>query len=157
MKRLVFFFCAILLAMCVLFLLTADFRVARSATQTNTSWSDSNSYNPNAKTETNTRRIFLHVEDRINLANAIALEVLTGLRATGTFDVVLLNNKPDVEDYPLLLIGLRDKRSLWTPFYGRANFRVLVDYASYTSDISLDKKGPIHFDGNGKSCSSRSR
>ncbi len=136
-----------ILAVITLIMLTASFHIARSETQTSSSLTRSSSYHSGAEKMVDTRRVFLHVENRVGVASALASEIRRRLSDSSSFEVVLLNNDPEPDDYPLLLVGVRDKHVLWTPFYGRADFRVAIAYASYASDIALDDNASIRFDG----------
>jgi hypothetical protein len=146
MKRFRWLILLVILAVFGLIMLTVPFHVASSKTNTSTQFNRSSANNSNAERDIDTSRVFLHVENRVGVGSALAWALRRHLEEAG-FTVVLLNNEPGPDDYPLLLADIRDKHALWTPFYASADLRVVSRYASYTSDIALDNNESIHFDG----------
>lgn len=137
---------AIVVVVFGLIMLTATFHLAKSETNSNSTISRSHANFSGSREPLDLRRVFLHVEDRVGLGSTLAWELRRQLEESGGFDVVLVNNAPGPDDFPLLIAGIRDKQSLWTPFYARADFRVAVAYSSYTTDIQLDDNSPFHYD-----------
>ncbi len=64
----------------------------------------------------------------------------------GGFRVVLLNGTAGPEDYPLLIVGVQDQKTYWTPFYAGGTLRVLAKYMTYAGDESLGNTNAT-FDG----------
>lgn len=147
MKRFRWFIGIGVLVIAGLIMLTASFHFARSETSTSTSLSRASSYHTGPKKRLDLDRVCLHEQKRVGLGSALAWEICQRLAESGNLQVLLVNNDPESDDYPLLLVDIRDEHILWTPFYGRATFRVVVAYASYTSDIKLEDTAPISFDG----------
>ncbi|MCC6697769.1 MAG: hypothetical protein IT365_19235 [Candidatus Hydrogenedentes bacterium] len=138
MKRYKWLIAIGVLAVFGLLMLTVNVRLARSATNTSTQFTSAGSPNPNATRVSDLDRVFLHVEDRVGLASALASELRNQLRESGKFTVVLLNNEPGPEDLPLLRVGIRDKRGFWSPFYARTRVKVLARYSSVSTELPLD-------------------
>ena len=146
MKRFKWLILVVVLALFGLIVLTAAFHLARSETNTNSTLSWAAASFSGQREPLDLRRVFLHVEDRVGLGSTLAWELRRQLRESGEFDVVLVNNAPEPDDFPLLVVGIRDKNSLWTPFYSHADFRVAVAYSSYESTIQLDEQRPFNYD-----------
>ncbi len=146
MKRIKWSILVVVLAVFGLLTLTANFHVARSKTGASSQMTRASSSNPNATRTIDMTRVFLHVEKRVGVGSALGAALRRHLE-NGGFRVILLNNDPGPDDYPLLIAGIRDKHSLWTPFYATADLQVVARYCSYTSDIALDGTEPIHLDG----------
>ncbi|MCC6490824.1 MAG: hypothetical protein IT364_25275 [Candidatus Hydrogenedentes bacterium] len=130
-----------------LLMLSVNARIARSATNTNSQFSRGDSVNADSTKSVDLNRVFLHVENRVGLGSALAWELKDQLKETGKFTVVLLNNEPGPEDFPLLRVGITEKEGFWTPFYAKTRVKVLARYSSRTSEISLDTNMPFSFDG----------
>ncbi len=147
MKRFILPIVIVVLLILTLVSLTANIHLAQSKTTTGTQFSRSSSSQSGVDHTIDVNRVFLHVENRVGIGSALGWAICEDLEQQGGFDVVLLNNDPGADDYPLLLVGIRNKKSFWTPFYAHASLQIVAKYASYTTDISLDESPPINFDG----------
>jgi hypothetical protein len=96
-----------------------------------------------ARIQAATRKVFLHVPDRVGLGETLAWQIRGALAKTGRFDVLLVNGAPGPDDHPLLLAGLEAKTFLWTPVYTRCVADVRFAYATDTSSIALDPPASI--------------
>jgi hypothetical protein len=146
MKRFKWLIATIVVAVFGLLMLTTTFHLAPSKTNTGTQFSLASGNNPNAERVPDVSRVFLHVENRVGIGSTLAWALRRNLEEAG-FTVVLLNNHPGPDDYPLLLAGIRDKHGWWTPSYASGSMRIVSRYASYTADIELDKSEIVRLDG----------
>ena len=117
---------------------TLDFRLARTETNTHHTFSKTSVDTSGEKRVLTGQRVFLHVEDRAGLGGALAWEMRRQLQAVFGSTVTLLNNAPGPDDFPIVLVAVRDEKGFWTPFYARKSVTVLGTFASYTSDIAVD-------------------
>jgi len=146
MKRFKWLIVLVVLAVFGLLTLTTTFHLAQAKTSVNAQSSLASGNNPNAEHVPDMSRVFLHVENRVGIGSALAWALRRSLEEDG-FTVVLLNNDPGPDDYPLLLAGIRDKHGWWTPLYASGGTRIVSRYASYTTDIELDRSEIVRLDG----------
>jgi hypothetical protein len=146
MKRFRWLILLVILAVFGLIMLTVPFHLASSKTGTSTQFSLASGNNPKAERVPDVSRVFLHVENRVGIGSTLAWALRRNLEDAG-FTVVLLNNDPGPDDYPLLLAGIQDKHGWWKPLYAFGSMRIVSRYASYTTDIELDKSEIVRLDG----------
>ncbi|MFA6245215.1 MAG: hypothetical protein WC655_30010 [Candidatus Hydrogenedentales bacterium] len=130
---------AVLLAFSVFGMLTINAKIARSATNTNSSNSTASGSSPEAAQTfaSAARKVCFHVNDRVGLASTLSWEIREALRAKNRFDIYLVNNEPGKDDHPLLLASIENPKIFWTPFYCHATFDVKYVYATDTTDPKL--------------------
>lgn len=117
---------------------TLDFRLARAATNTKTGYSTANAKLPGGKRVVPGNRVYLHVEDREGIGGTFAWEVRRHLQEKCGWTVTLLNNDPGPEDFPLVLVAVRDDDTFWTPFYAGGSVKLFAKFASNTTRIMVD-------------------
>ncbi|MCC6796866.1 MAG: hypothetical protein IT366_17235 [Candidatus Hydrogenedentes bacterium] len=125
---------------------TLDFKLAKTESQNSTS-----SYNSFVEKSGDLhvlpgKRVFLHVEDREGLGGVLAWEVRNALQREFGVTVTLLNNAPGPDDFPLVLVAVRDESGFWSPFYARKSVTVLGKFTSYTSHIMVDWSEEVSID-----------
>ncbi|MBX7257527.1 MAG: hypothetical protein K1Y02_14285 [Candidatus Hydrogenedentes bacterium] len=138
-KRVILGSLVLLTAFVVFAMLTVNLRVAMSTTNTNSTVSASNafSHGQTIDLEGATRKICFHVNERVGLASTLSWEIREALRAAKRFEIYLLNNEPEKDDHPLLLVEIENPKILWTPVYGHATLDVKFVYATDTTDPAI--------------------
>ncbi len=117
---------------------TLNFRLAK--TETNNTHTHSQAYVQKSGDlhVLSGQRVFLHVEDREGLGGVLAWEMRNALQREFGVTVTLLNNEPGPDDYPLVLVAVRDELGFWSPFYARKSVTILGKFASHTSHVMVD-------------------
>jgi hypothetical protein len=117
---------------------TLNFKLAKTETHSSNNSANSFLEKPGDFHVLPGKRVFLHVEDREGLGGVLAWEMRNALQREFGLTVTLLNNAPGPDDFPLVLVAVRDESGFWSPFYARKSVTVLGKFASHTSHIMVD-------------------
>jgi len=147
MKRAGWILFLVILVVCAFLLSMVEFQLARTERKENVGTSAATSQNPNAPEIGDPDRIYLHLENRAGLNSVLGWESRKQLESAGYTHVVLLNGAPGPDDFPLLMVGVRDQNTYWTPVSAGGTLRILAKYANFTSSVSLDSDASTTFDG----------
>jgi len=127
-----------------------DFHIAKSATNTSHNRSRANSSVPENYQPAKSI-LFIASAENDSLSRSLASAVFLQAASSNYFSPILLNTLPTDDQYPALLVAVKEDSFFWTPFYALSSLKTEFAFSNFSalSDIASEQTLVLPTDGGG--------
>ncbi len=117
-----------------------DFHFAKSATNTSHNRSRANSFVPENYQPAKSM-LFIASAKNDPLSRSLAAAVFHQAKSSNYFSPILLNTLPTNDQYPALLVAVKEESFFWTPFYALSSLKTEFAFSNFSalSDIASEQ------------------
>lgn len=126
-----------------------DFHIAKSVTNTSHNRSRANSaapenYQPAGST------LFIAAAQKDAMSRALADEVYRQATSSNYFSPILLEDLPTGNQYPVVLVAVKNETFFWTPFYAQSTLETAFAYSNFSAISDLTSNQPVMIPAGGE-------